>query len=287
MALDQVHTHEEKTKDDMTFLEHIIELRSHIVRCAIAITVCALVAFLNGAFVFDQILFGPRKADFPTFRALCAFGQKLGFGDKLCIQPAPYKVITRELGEVLMMQISVSFWMGLIAAFPFIIYEVWRFVSPGLNDAERKASRNVILVCSLLFFIGVLFGYYVIAPFSLNFLGGYTLGDIENTPSLGSYVSYMTMFTFPTGLIFELPVVSYFLSRLGILHPSFLRQFRRHAVVVILIVAAIITPPDVVAQLLTAIPLYALYEISIIVADRVVKKREAKELLESQRLLGR
>jgi sec-independent protein translocase protein TatC len=280
MALDQLHTHEGKTKDDMTFLEHIIELRSHILRCVIAIGVCALVAFANGKFVFDQILFAPRKADFPTFKALCALGQKFGLAESLCIQPAGYKVITRELGEVLMMQISVSFWIGLIAAFPYILYEVWRFVSPGLHETERKASRNIILICSTLFFVGVLFGYYVIAPFSLNFLGGYTLGDIENTPTLGSYVSYMT-----TGLIFELPVVSYFLSKIGVLSPSFLRQFRRHSIVVIFIVSAIITPPDVVAQLLTAIPLLILYEISIIVSERVTKKREAKELLEAQRLL--
>jgi sec-independent protein translocase protein TatC len=280
--MDQQHV-----KDDMTFLEHIIELRQHIVRSVIAVSVCAIVAFLNGNFVFDQILFGPRRPDFPTFGALCNLSKWLKMGETLCVTPAPFKVITRELGEALMMQITVSFWLGLIVAFPYIIYEVWRFVSPGLTEIERRASRNIILICSLLFFLGVSFGYYIIAPFSINFLAGYQLSDIENTPTLGSYVSYMTMFTFPLGIIFELPILSYFLTRTGMLGPSFLRQYRRHAIVVVFIISAIITPPDVVAQFLTALPLLALYEISIWVSSRVVRKREAAELLAAQKLVNR
>jgi sec-independent protein translocase protein TatC len=287
MALDQLHTVEEKKKDDMTFIEHIIELRKHLVRSVIAISIGALVAFSYGDFVFDKILFGPRKADFPTFKALCSASQHFGLGSSLCIQPAQFKVITRELGETLMMQITVSFWLGLIIAFPYILYEVWRFISPGMHEHERKASRNIILICSILFFIGVLFGYFIIAPFSINFLGGYTMGDMENTPTLSSYVSYMTMFTFPLGLVFELPVLSYFLSKIGVLGPSFMRDFRRHAIVVIFIIAAIITPPDVVAQLLTALPLWVLYEVSIGVSAGVVRRKKAAEQLEAQRLLGK
>jgi sec-independent protein translocase protein TatC len=287
MALDQAHLNEGKGKDDMTFIEHIIELRKHIVRSLIAISVGTVVAFANGTFVFDQILFGPRKADFLTFRVLCDLSKKMGLGESLCIIPAQFKVITRELGETLMMQITVSFWIGVILAFPYILYEVWRFISPGLHEAERRASRNVILICSLLFFVGVLFGYYIIAPFSINFLGGYTMGEMENTPTLQSYVSYMTMFTFPLGLVFELPVLSYFLTRIGVLGPSFLRDYRRHAIVVIFIVAAIITPPDVIAQMLTALPLWILYEVSIVVSARVVRKKAMAEQAEARKLLNR
>ncbi len=269
----------------MTFIEHIIELRKHLIRSVIAIAIGAVVAFIYGDFVFDTILFGPRKADFPTFKALCSLSHQVGWGDKMCIQPAQFTVITRELGETLMMQITVSFWLGVILAFPYVLYEFWRFISPGLLENERKASRNVILVCSLLFFVGVAFGYFVIAPFSINFLGGYTMGEMENTPTLASYVSYMTMFTFPIGLIFELPALSYFLTRIGVLGPQFLRSYRRHAVVVIFIIAAVITPPDVVAQLLTALPLWVLYEVSITVSAGVKRRKEAAEKLEAQRLI--
>jgi sec-independent protein translocase protein TatC len=287
MALDQLHTETEKTKDDLTFIEHIIELRKHIVRSLIAIFSGALLAFFNADFVFEQILFGCRRADFPTFKVLCNFSHSVGLGEKLCIIPAKFDVITRELGEVLMTQIQVSFWIGIILAFPYLLFEVWRFISPGLLEKERNATRSIILVCSLLFFTGLLFGFYVIAPFSINFLGGYTTNSIEVSPTLSSYVSYMTMFTIPTGLIFELPALSYFLTKIGILGPTFLRSYRRHAIVVIFIIAAIITPPDIVAQLLTALPLLLLYEVSISVSARVVKRKELQEKAEAAKLLRR
>ena len=286
MALDQIHENEGKSKDDMTFIEHIIELRKHILRSVIAISIGATLAFIYGDFVFEQVLFGPRRPDFLTFRLLCQASHATGLGENLCIVPAKFEVITRELGEVLMVQLSVSVWIGVVLAFPYLLFEVWRFISPGLHDKERRATRNVIIICSLLFFIGVLFGYFIIAPFSINFLGGYTVQGMSVTPTLESYVSYMTMFTLPTGLIFELPALSYFLSRIGILGPSFLRQYRRHAIVVIFIVAAIITPPDVVAQLLTALPLMILFEVSILVSARVARQKKQRELQEAKSLLG-
>ena len=166
-------------------------------------------------------------------------------------------------------------------AFPFILYEIWKFVAPGLKEDEIKAARNLIGICSILFFIGVLFGYYIIAPFSISFLGGYTIEGMSITPTLSSYVNYVVMFTLPTGLIFELPVASYFLAKIGILTPAAMRTYWRHAVVVIFIFAAIITPPDVVAQCLTAIPLIILYEISIRVAGAVQRKKLEKEKLEA------
>ena len=173
-----------------------------------------------------------------------------------------------------MQHMYVSFWLGFIGAFPFIFWEFWKFIRPGLLESEQHAVRGIVAVCSLLFLSGVLFGYYVIAPFSISFLAGYTLDGTVVSPTLDSYVTYMTMFTLPTGLIFEMPVVAFFLAKIGLIGPQFLRSYRRQAVVVILIIAAVITPPDVVSQTIVAIPLYILYEISILVVAREVRRRE-------------
>ncbi|MCB0576622.1 MAG: twin-arginine translocase subunit TatC, partial [Saprospiraceae bacterium] len=188
--------------------------------------------------------------------------------------PPAFELITRQLGEVLMQHLYVSFWLGMIGAFPYIFWEFWRFISPGLYEKERKAVRGVVFVCSLLFLAGVAFGYFVIAPFSISFLAGYTLEGLQVAPTLDSYVTYMTMFTLPMGLVFEMPILGYFLAKIGLIGPAFLRQFRRHAVVVILIIAAIITPPDVVSQTMVGIPLYILYEVSILVVANIYRKRQ-------------
>jgi len=276
MPLDQQHEIERQQNErgEMSFFEHIAELRKHILRSVLAIAVIGVVAFLNKDFVFNTLIFGPRHADFPTYRALCSISHAAGLGDNMCFTPPVFNLITRQLGEVLMQHLYVSFWIGVIGAFPFIFWEFWKFVSPGLYEKERKAVRGVVSVCSLLFLLGVAFGYYIIAPFSISFLAGYTLEGLEVSPTLDSYVTYMTMFTLPTGLIFEMPIVAYFLAKIGLVGAAFLRNFRRHAIVVILIIAAIITPPDVVSQTLVAIPLYALYEISILVVAKVQRRRE-------------
>lgn len=181
-----------------------------------------------------------------------------------------------------MQHLYVSFWLGIIGAFPYIFWEFWKFVSPGLLDQERRAVRGVVAICTFLFLLGVSFGYFIIAPFSISFLAGYTLEGLEVSPTLDSYVTYMTMFTLPTGLIFEMPILAYFLAKIGLVGPAFLRSHRRQAIVVILIVAAIITPPDVVSQTLVTIPLYGLYEASILVVARVQRKRE-KEMAAAER----
>jgi sec-independent protein translocase protein TatC len=275
MPLDQQHEIErqQNERSEMSFFEHIAELRKHILRSVLAIAVVGVVAFVNKDFVFNTLIFGPRNADFPTYRALCGASHAVGLGDKMCFTPPKFEIITRQLGEVLMQHLYVSFWLGVIGAFPFIFREFWQFISPGLYEQERKAVRGIVAICSLLFILGVAFGYYVIAPFSISFLAGYTLEGLEVSPTLDSYVTYMTMFTLPTGLIFEMPIVAYFLAKIGLVGAGFLRNYRRHAIVVILIVAAIITPPDVVSQTLVAIPLYVLYEISIMVVTRVQKRQ--------------
>ncbi|MFT5385639.1 MAG: sec-independent protein translocase protein TatC [Saprospiraceae bacterium] len=166
--------------------------------------------------------------------------------------------------------------MGIVFGFPYIFWEFWRFIKPGLYPDEKKAARGVVFVCSFLFITGVCFGYFIISPFAITFLVGYDLGAIS-TPSLASYVDYMTMFTLPVGIVFELPVVVYFLTKIGLVTPSFLKSYRKHAFVIIIILAAVITPPDVITQFLVGIPLYILYEISIVISKRVVAKQEAQE----------
>jgi len=279
MALDQQHEHD---RNEMSFFDHITELRIHLLRSALAIAVVGITCFLNKDFVFNTLIFGPRNPDFITYRALCSFSHWAGAGEAMCFKPPVFNLITRQLGEVLMQHLYVSFWLGIIGAFPFIFWEFWKFVRPGLLDEERKAVRGVVAICTALFLLGVSFGYFIIAPFSISFLAGYTLEGLDVSPTLDSYVTYMTMFTLPTGLIFEMPILAYFLAKIGLIGPAFLRSHRRQAVVVVLIVAAIITPPDVVSQTLVSIPLFGLYEASILVVARVQRNRE-KALLVAEK----
>lgn len=276
MSLDQQYEQDARRKGqrgEMSFFDHISELRSHILKSAVAILTIGVVCFMNKDFVFDNIIFGPRDPNFATFRGLCDLSHLVGLGDNMCFVPPKFDLTTREFGEVLMQNMYVSFWLGLIGAFPYIFWQFWQFISPGLHDNERKAVRGIVFICSALFLLGVVFGYYIIAPFSISFLAGYTLNGVIVSPTLDSYVTYMTMFTLPMGLVFETPIVAYFLARIGLIGTSFMRKFRRHAIVIILIIAAIITPPDVVSQTLVAIPLYMLYEVSILVVANEQRKR--------------
>jgi sec-independent protein translocase protein TatC len=273
MPLDQLHEQERQEKE-MTFFDHINELRKHILRSGAYIFAIGILCFLNKQFVFDTLLFGPRNAWFPTYRVMCSLSHTFGWGDNMCFSPTVFNIETRQLGEVLSQHLLVSFWLGVIGAFPLIFWEFWSFIRPGLYENEQKAVRGVVFICSFLFLLGISFGYFIIAPFSINFLAGYTLEGTVVTPTLDSYVTYMTMFTLPTGLIFEMPIVAYFLAKIGVLGPEFMRSYRRHAIVVILILAAVITPPDVVSQLLVCFPLLALYEISILVTARVRRNNE-------------
>jgi len=284
MPIDQLHEEErfQQQKGEMSFFEHIEELRKHILRAALSIAVVGIICFVFIDFIFNTIIFGPRNPNFPTYRLACQASHALGLGEKMCFQPVKFEIITRQLGEVLMQNLYVAFWLGVIGAFPIILWEFWKFVQPGLLEGERMAIRGVVIVCSGLFLLGVGFGYFDIAPFSINFLAGYTLEGVSISPTLDSYVTYMTMFTIPTGLVFEMPIVIYFLTKIGLVGPSFLRTYRRHAFVIILIVAAIITPPDVVSQTIVAIPLYVLYEISILVSQRE-RRRQDRLLMDNPR----
>ncbi|MBI5916976.1 MAG: twin-arginine translocase subunit TatC [Bacteroidetes bacterium] len=285
MALDQLEiggpdNGEAKAEKEMSFFDHIEELRWHIFRSVLAICIVGLVLFFSADFVFNGIIFGPRNPDFITYRVVCSFSNAIGLGDGLCFYPKEFHLITPDMGELFLTHIKVSFLLGLILAFPYVFWEFWRFVKPGLYEKEQRASRFAVIICSFLFTLGVLFGYFIISPFAISFLTGYQLPGVESTPALGSYISYMMMFTLPTGLIFQLPVAAHVLTKLGILSSAFMRQYRRHAIVVIFMVAAVITPPDAFSQILVALPLLGLYEISIYVAKRIEKQKALEEKLE-------
>jgi sec-independent protein translocase protein TatC len=257
---------------DMSFLEHLEELRRRLFWSIISIITGIIVIVVYHDFVVDEIIMGPRRADFITYRAFCHWSQLIGMGDNLCLDPPRLVLQSTTMGGNMNADITVCVFGGIILAFPFIIGQLWGFIKPGLREKEVKSVRGIVFYVSLLFFTGVLFAYYLLAPLSIQFLGNYTFADVQNTPTLLSYLKLTTSLVFGTGLVFQLPVVIYFLSRIGIVSAEFLRKYRRHAFVVNLIIAAIITPPDVTSQILVSLPILLLYEVSILVAARAEKR---------------
>lgn len=256
----------------MSFFEHIEELRWHILRSFIAILVVAIVVFIMKTFVFQHVILAPTTEHFITYKLFCTYLPDF------CFYPKNLQIITRDIQEQFISHLKVSAWLGFIVAFPYIFYEFWRFIKPGLYKAEIKAARGMVFVCSTLFLMGACFGYFIISPLAITFLSGYSVSpEIANTTTLSALVSSMTMFTLPIGLIFEMPVIMYFLAKIGMISSATLSQYRRHAIVFIIIVAAIITPPDAITQMIIAVPLYGLYEISIIVTRRIDKERKQEE----------
>ncbi len=253
---------------EMGFLDHLEELRWHVIRAAIAIVFFASLALVYQEWIFKNIIFAPKNPEFATYHFFC------WLSEKTCFSPPDLPLITRELGEQFFIGITVSIYLGFIISFPYVFFEFWRFIKPGLHENEKKVAGGLVLATSFLFTTGVLFGYYLISPFAITWLGSYTVGvEAVNSPTLASYVNYLTMFTIPTGLAFELPIVVYFLAKTGIVGPQIMKKYRRHALLVIFIVAAVITPPDALTQILVGVPVYILYEISIIIADRVIKNK--------------
>ncbi len=263
---------EESPKKEMSFLDHLEELRWVIVRSITAIFVAATASFLFYKFIFDEIILAPKSPEFFTNRMMCKLSVLLD-SPSFCINSKPFQLINIDMAGQFNTHILITFYSGLILAFPFFIYQIWKFISPALYIEERKKARGAVLIISLLFFIGVLFGYYFITPFSVDFLGSYSVSEqVLNQINLKSYISLVSSLSLVTGLVFELPVLVYFLTKIKILTPAFLKKYRKHAFIVILIVAAIISPPDVLSMTLIAIPLYLLFEVSIIVSSRIVKK---------------
>ncbi len=265
---------------EMSFFDHLEVLRWHLIRASIAIVVFTILAFVYYDFIFDQIILGPKRTDFWTYRMMCMLADRFNLGADFCIKSLPFKIINTELAGQFTLQLNSSLLIGVILGFPYLLFEIWRFVKPGLTDTESKSASGFVFYASLLFLLGILFGYYIIAPLSVNFLANYNISQvIENTITIDSYLSSVATLTLGTGITFELPIVIYILSKLGIMTPQFMRSSRRYATVVILIIAAVVTPtPDILTMVTVSFPLFLLYELSIIVSARVEKKRRKKEL---------
>lgn len=264
---------------EMTFLEHLEELRWHIIRAAFVVVVLATAAFIFKRIVFDVIILGPSQDNFITNRLLCRLGEITNISS-LCVKTKPFVLQSIEMAGQFTAHIKISIIVGLIVASPYIVFELWRFISPALYTKERRAAQLAILAISMLFFIGVLFGYFIISPLAVKFLLNYKVSEVaQNNIRLMSYISTISGISLAAGITFELPVVVFFFSKIGLITPGFMKKYRRHAIVVILLIAAIITPsPDIFSQILVAIPLLFLYEISIIVSRRIELKRVEKNV---------
>jgi sec-independent protein translocase protein TatC len=268
-------------KTEMSFIDHLEELRWHIVRSVLAILVMAILIFVFQDWVFNNIIFGPMNKNFVTYTKLCDFSHWAHMGDALCMPPPNVPLSAMTFGTQFMSLITVAFIGGFIAAFPYIFWEVWKFIKPALSPKEKKSARGAIFWVSLFFFTGAAFGYFVLAPFTFSFLANFRLSSeviIETKPTLSDYVENLTNIILGAGLAFQLPIVSFVLTRIGLITPKFLRTYRKYALVVILVIAAIITPsPDWMSQMIVFVPLFLLYELGILISIRVHKANLRRE----------
>ncbi|MDX9904238.1 MAG: twin-arginine translocase subunit TatC [Bacteroidales bacterium] len=269
-----------KPEGEMTFLQHLEELRWHIIKSLGAIVAGAVVAFIFKDFLFDRVILAPNNPGFITNRLLCRLADAVN-APVLCINQDPVDLINIKLSGQFTTHLNISIVAGLIMAFPYIFWEFWSFFKPALYEKERKYARGAVSMASLLFLTGILFGYFIITPLSINFLGSYRVSDlVDNQINITSYIGSVTSVALSAGIIFELPIVVFFLARIGVVTPEFMRKYRRHSIVVVLILAAVITPPDVFSLILVVIPLILLYEVSIFIAARVIRKRAEDDAAE-------
>jgi sec-independent protein translocase protein TatC len=263
---------------EMSFLQHLEEFRWHLVRSALVIMVFAIAAFCLNDFVFDTIIFGPLRQDFISYKVLCSLGHKIGAGDVMCMIIKPAHLQTLSASEQFFNHMWISFLCGIILGFPFVLWELWKFVRPALKNKEIGPVKIFVVIASVLFLIGIFFGYYLLFPMSYNFLINYQVsssGIVQTQNTFDDYISLISTMTLVSGIIFEMPILVYFLTRMTLLTPQFMRKYRKHAVIIILISAAIITPsPDVTSQMVVAIPMYLLYELSVFVSAWVIKKHK-------------
>lgn len=268
-----------KNVDEMSFLDHLEELRWHLIRCTIAVLVIGIAAFIFKDILFDGIIFRPIEMDFPTYRWLCSMSQSLGINDTtFCADSLPFDMQSRKVGSQFSARISTSIYAGIVVGFPYILYQLWKFISPGLKQNEKKYSKGFIIVSSLLFFTGVLFGYYVITPLTLNFLANESISDrIFNDFDFGSVIAVVRSSALACGIMFQLPIVIYFLTKIGLVTPEILKKYRKYALVIVLILSAVITPPDLTSQVIVAIPILILYQVSIFISRIVVRNQKRRE----------
>ncbi|MET0759885.1 MAG: twin-arginine translocase subunit TatC [Flavobacterium sp.] len=268
---------EKKNLNEMSFLDHLEELRWLLVRSTIAIIIMATITFFFSDYIFDVIIFGPTNANFVTYRFFCDLSHQLGFAESICVTDMPFIIQNTDMEGQVTMLVWTCITAGFILAFPYILWELWKFISPALYQTEKKHAKLFIFVSSLLFFMGVLFGYFVIVPMSVNFFATFKVSEvIKNEFNIQSYVGMIKTSVIACGLFFELPIIIYFLTKLGLVTATFLRKYRKYAVVIVLIVAAIVTPPDVVSQVIVSIPMLIIYEASIIISAIVIKNQNKK-----------
>jgi len=270
---------------EMSFFEHLEVLRWHLIRVAVAVIIFMGLSFAFYDFIFDDIIMGPLRSDFWTYRMMCELAEKFNLGAEFCVQDIPINLINTELAGQFTLQINSSLLIGVMVGFPYLLYEIWLFVKPALSDVERKSAQGFVVYASFLFAVGVLFGYYIISALSVNFLGNFNVSsEVTNQITISSYLSSIATISLGTGIVFELPIIIYILSKLGIMTPQFMRATRRYAFIIILVIAAIVTPtPDIMTMLAVTFPLLLLYELSIMVSERVQKRKlkEEKEFFKS------
>lgn len=276
MPLDQVDV--DQQEKNMTFLEHLEELRWHLMRSIVAIVIFSIVAMVKYRFIFDEVIFAVTRSDFPIYRAFCKLSYALYGNDKLCFESITLDTQNLDVSGQFIYLMVVSFTIGLILGAPYLLWEFWKFFKPALKPSERKYTSGIVFTTSMLFFIGVAFGYYVLAPLSVNFFINFQLTEhIQNNFTMQSYVSFISTLALASGVVFELPLIVFFLAKLGLITSDFLKKYRKHAVIVILILASVITPPDIMSQILLTIPVYFLYEVGIFIAKRIETKQETDE----------
>ena len=266
-----------RKNEDMSFLDHLGVLRGHLIRSLIAVFLFSVLCFLNKKILFDQLLLASKEPDFITYVVLCKISEFFHLGDVLCITEQPFILMNVNMSGQFTMHLWVAFLAGVIIAFPYLIWELWCFIKPALNAKESTYTSSIVFVVSFLFILGISFGYLMIAPLSVNFLGSYQVSElVSNQINLSSFISTVTSITFACGLIFQLPVIVYFLTSIGLLTPEVMRKYRSHSIIGALIVSSIITPPDLSSQILVSLPLFFLYEMSIHISKFVIKKSESK-----------
>lgn len=267
-----------KEVNEMSFLDHLEELRWHLIRICLAVIIVATLAFIFSRFIFEDIIFAPLDMSFPTYDFLCKTANFIGISTTFCAEEMPMIIQNRTMAGQFSADIWTAILAGFVISFPYVIYQLWKFISPGLHSNERKHSRGFIIISSLLFFIGILFGYYIVTPLSLNFLANYSISKIvDNQIDISSYIALVRSSALASGLIFELPIIIYFLTKIGLVTPEFLRKYRKYALVIVLILSAIITPPDIASQVIVAIPIIVLYQVSIYISKVVLRNQKRKE----------
>src|SRR5690606_34251486 len=264
---------------EMSFFDHLEVLRWHLIRSAIAVVIFMMLAFSFYDFIFDEIIMGPKNADFWTYRLMCRIAEWLNTPD-FCVTEVPGTIINTQMAGQFILQINSSLIIAVVLGFPYLLYEVWLFIKPALTDIERKSASGFVFYASMLFALGILFVYFVVVPLAMNFLANYSISEeIANTITISNYLSFVATLSLGCGIVFELPIIIFILSKLGIMTPEFMRKSRQYAVVIILLIAAIITPtPDIITMLTVSFPMFLLYELSIVVASRVHKKRIKEEI---------